>query len=388
MVMKRAFVDEFGAFGMKFDDSGCSTHFIITAIIADEPDLQSLNENIEKIRKKYFQTGEMKSKTINKSAQKHKKRVEILKELNDLPFKAFVFVCDKRKIYENSGLTYKKTFYKFLNNLVYEELRTAYRQLTIVADEVGGNEYLASFAKYIREKEMPLSLFDQHEFKFSDSKGCLLVQVADIISGSLAYHYDEHKKKEADGCNYLSLLREKILCIKTFPRSYNEFKVPESNGDPDYDGKIAEICYRRVASFIESNTGNRDENVKQQIAVLNYLLFRFMNNTPKRYISTKELINQLTFLGYEKLSVQTFRNKIIARLRDKGVIISSSKHGYKLPTSELELYNFVNHGKNIIMPMLSRLKICNDAYGFREIVELGFIGETAEAFPRGTGSGI
>lgn len=364
--MKYAFIDEFGAFGRKFDNPGCSTHFIITAVIADDSDLPLLDKNIERIRGKYFQTGEMKSKTINKN---HKKRVEILKELKNLPFKVFVFVCDKRRIYENSGLTYKKTFYKFLNNLVYEELRTAFRQLKIVADEVGGNEYLASFAKYVRDKEVPLSLFDQHEFKFSDSKGALLVQVADIISGSLAYHYDEHKKKKAEGFNYLSLLREKILRIEMFPRSFDEFCIPDVNGDPDYDAEIAEICYRRAASFIKSNPENCDENVKQQIAVLNYLLFRFMNNTPKRYISTKELINQLTFLGYERLSVQTFRNKIIARLRDKGVIISSSKHGYKLPTSELELYNFVNHGKNIIMPMLSRLKICNEA------IKLGTLGK-------------
>ena len=64
--------------------------------------------------------------------------------------------------------------------------------------------------------------------------------------------------------------------------------------------------------------------------------------------------------GYERLSTQEFRNKIIAKLRDNEVIISSSPNGYKIPTTEEELYDFVNHGKNIILPMLSRLKKCND----------------------------
>ena len=66
------------------------------------------------------------------------------------------------------------------------------------------------------------------------------------------------------------------------------------------------------------------------------------------------------YLGYDKLSIQSFRNKIIAKLRDNEVIISSSSSGYKIPSTEKELYDFVNHGKSIIMPMLHRLKICND----------------------------
>ncbi len=65
-------------------------------------------------------------------------------------------------------------------------------------------------------------------------------------------------------------------------------------------------------------------------------------------------------MGFEKKSTQSFRIRIIAKLRDAEVIIASSKGGYKIPSSEEELREFINHGKNIIMPMLSRLKICQD----------------------------
>ena len=37
---KYAFVDEFGAFGYDFSNSGCTTHFIISAIIVDRDNLQ------------------------------------------------------------------------------------------------------------------------------------------------------------------------------------------------------------------------------------------------------------------------------------------------------------------------------------------------------------
>lgn len=354
---KYAFVDEFGAFGYDFENPGCSTHFIITAIIVDEDDLSTVSNGVEEIRKHYFQTGEFKSSKIKR---KHNRRVLILNALKKLPFYIFAFVCDKRKIYENSGLRYKQPFYKFLNNLVYQELRIAYSNLTITADEIGGNDYLLSFANYVRSKEIPLGLFDESSFRFENSKNSIIIQVADIISGSLAYNYDNKKIAEADEYNYRSILGEKILRIKEFPETFESFNISQNSLNPDYNPQIADICYRKARCFIETHQVEENIEVKQQIAVLNYLLFRFMNKSPRDYIPTKELINQLMCLGYDKLSTQSFRNKIIAKLRDNEVIISSSSSGYKIPSTEKELYDFVNHGKNIIMPMLHRLKICND----------------------------
>lgn len=355
--IKYAFIDEFGAFGYDFNNSGCTTHFIIVAVVIDENNLSDVAEGVEIIRKKYFQQGEIKSSKIGRN---HKRRISILNELKQLPFHVFAFVCDKRKIYENSGLRYKQSFYKFLNNIVHQELRIAYSNLIITADEVGGNDYLQSFAAYVRSKEIPIDLFDNSLFRFENSKHSVIIQVADIICGSLAYHYDVQKNTEIDGYNYQSLLGDKILRIKEFPETFETFNVSQNDLNPEYNPEIADICYRKAKYFIETHNNTEDVEVKQQISVLNYLLFRFMNKSPRKYIPTKELINQLVYLGYDKLSLQTFRNKIIAKLRDNEVIISSSTGGYKIPSTEKELYDFVNHGKSIIMPMMSRLKTCND----------------------------
>lgn len=354
---KYAFVDEFGAFGYDFSNSGCTTHFIISAIIVDRDNLQIVADGVSAIRQKYFQQGEIKSSKIGKN---HKRRITILNELKQLPFHIFAFVCDKQKVYENSGLRFKKTFYKFLNNIVYQELRIAYSNLTITADEIGDNDYIQSFVAYVKSKEIPLDLFDNSLFRFENSKYNVILQLADIISGSLAYHYDERKKLDADGYNYISILGDKILRIKVFPETFETFNVNQNDHNPEYNPEIADICYRKAKYFIETNSKTEDVEIKQQIAILNYLLFRFMNNSHRKYIPTKELINQLVYLGYDKMSLQTFRNKIIAKLRDNEVIISSSTGGYKIPSTEKELYDFVNHGKSIIMPMISRLKTCND----------------------------
>ena len=122
MNTKYAYVDEFGAFGYNFENEGCSTHFIIAAIIVDENDIVKIKQSVEIIRNKYYPNGEIKSSRIGKN---HRKRISIINELKVLPFKIFAFVCDKRKIFEQSGLRYKQTFYKFINNLAYQELRTS-----------------------------------------------------------------------------------------------------------------------------------------------------------------------------------------------------------------------------------------------------------------------
>ena len=363
---KYAFVDEFGAFGFDFDKAGCSTHFIVSAIVVDEKDLQFVSDKVEEIRKKYFQTAEMKSSKVKKN---HKRRQIILNELKNLPFNIFALVFDKRKIYEQSGLRHKKSFYKFINNLVYQELRINYSNLQITADEVGENDYLKSFASYVRSKQVPITLFDDSSFTFSNSKQGIIVQVADIISGSLAYNFDEKKKKESEGNDYLELMSNKILRIKQYPETYNTFEVIEKNINPKYNKEIADICFRKAKYFIEIHKESKDIEIKQQIAVLDYLLFRFMNKSMRKYIPTKELIDQLVFLGYDRLSIQAFRNKIIAKLRDNEVIISSSKSGYKIPSTEEELYDFILHGKSIILPMLSRLKSCS------EIIRMGTNGK-------------
>lgn len=357
MSKKYAFIDEFGAFGFDFDNPGCSSHFIVVAIVVDDKDLETVSNGIEIIRRKNFQTGEIKSSKIGK---KHSRRIAVLNELKQLPFHIFSIICDKRKIYENSGLRYKQPFYKFINNIVHQELRINYSNLVITADEVGGNDYLSSFAEYVRSKEIPLDLFDSSLFKFENSKHSIIIQLADLVAGSLAYNYDIHKTAESDGHNYKSLLENKILRIGYFPETFDTFNVNQKGVNPDYNPQIADICYRKAKFFIEANKDSDDLEIKQQIAILNYLLFRFMNKSPRKYIPTNELINQLMYLGYDKLSLQTFRNKIIAKLRDKEVIISSSIGGYKIPSTEKELYDFVNHGKSIIMPMMSRLKTCND----------------------------
>ena len=281
--MQYAFCDEFGAFGFTFEKPNVSTHFIITAIIVNDSDMSALRDSVEEIRKKHFQTGEMKSSHLKNN---HTRIRKLLDDLMPLPFNIYYLVVDKRKIYEQSGLRIKTSFYKFLNQMAYNALQKSFQKLTIVADETGSNEFMQSFSEYIKDHNPALSLFDEFNFRFNKSEHGVLVQLADIMSGCLAFCYDENKKSKAEGSNYKTYLGKKIIGIQEFPRDPVTFRVEDQiNFDSRDDATVANLCLRKALAFKqEFENKDADENSKMQIAVLDYLLFRFMNNSVRRYI--------------------------------------------------------------------------------------------------------
>ena len=357
-----AFTDESGAFGWDLENSHVSRYFIVSAILVKEHDLDELRVSVEDIRKKFFQTGEMKSSKIGGNIDRRKR---VLGQLLSLPFSIFAIVFDKRQMIEYKGLHYKQSFYKFLNNVVHKELRRAFKTLTICADEIGGSEYMQSFSQYVKNKSDIPNLFGEAEFYFANSHNDILIQLADLICGSIARKYN-NPDEEYDFCY---MLNRKISRIEMYPKTYESYQLDSSALSENYDKHIAEICLKQVVEFINKYTDSDDEQKSAQIIVLKYMLFRFMNNDLRKYIPTRELMGQLATTEYQISSTQMFRNKIIGNLRDNGVIIASSSKGYKIPSKESEIYDFINHGTSIIIPMLERLKKC------RDLIKLGSANE-------------
>lgn len=361
-----AFTDEYGAYGWNIDNPTVSTCFIITAAIVKESDLQSFENGAESIRKKFFQTGEIKSKNVSKD---HARRQKILAEINKLPFQIFSVCVDKKACMENmsaQGLQFKKSFYKFMNNIVHQELRHAFQKLTIVADELIDNDYMQSFCKYVAARQDVRNFFGDAQFEYRDSKNDVRIQIADFISGTLAYHYDTHKKKDSNP-NYLEILKDKIISIELYPKSYYNYVFEENAAASGYDIDVSRICYEQAMRFVLKNKNSDDPEVEAQVIVLKYLLFRFVNNDTRGYIYTKELKNQLGDTELADISDSTFRMRVIAKLRDKGVIIASSNKGYKIPSRENELYDYINHDAKVVLPMLERLRKC------RNLIKLGTV---------------
>lgn len=363
-----AFTDEYGAFGWELSNPSVSSHFIITAIIVKESDVDEYAEKAEALRKRYFQTGEIKS---SKVASNHTRRQHILADMADIPFSIFAVCVDKQSCLENmsaKGLQYKQSFYKFMNNIVHKELRRAFAKITIVADDIGTNDYMQSFCKYVEKQQDMPNLFGDANFSFQSSTQDVRIQIADFISGTLAYSFDKHKLSDT-APDYLKILDSKIIRIEQYPKTYKNYLLENSAIAEDYDEKIAKICFAQAVNFVEHNADSSDPETIAQVIVLQYLLFRFMNNDTRGYIYTYELKQRLASTEFCNISDSTFRMKIIGKLRDKGIIIASSQKGYKIPSKQAELYDFINHDAKIVLPMLSRLKKC------RDLIKLGTVNE-------------
>ena len=343
-----AFVDEFGTNSFKFESQG--SHFIVAAVICKKDNLDKLNEGVEYIRKRHrFQTGEIKSSRI---AKKHDKRIRILKDIVDLDISVFAIVVNKREL-NSKGFQYKKPFYKFLNNLLYKELYRTFPKIGIYVDEVGGNDFLLDFKKYVK-KNHQRNLFEGSEFDVLDSKNEPLIQIADFVVGSLGYVYDELKKNDKSS-EILDVLQPILSAVNLFPIKYSINELQESSIDEGLNPLISQLSAQRIINYLDSAKPKHIYDY-DRLNFLN-LMTLYQRVYPKsKFVSTKEILKHLNKNRAKQLNEEAFRSKVVGALRDKGILISSSRKGYKIPISIDDINKYLNHGNSIILPMVSRIK--------------------------------
>lgn len=348
-----AFIDEFGTNSFEFEKQDVSTHFIITCILINKSKAESTIKFLENIRKNNFQQSEIKSSNVGND---DKRRLKILSQIVAIDFQILALVIDKRKL-EGEGFGYKPSFYKFLIGLVYSDLYKVFSDVDVVMDEHGTERFMNGFITYIRKSHPPDLFNEVNEIKFENSKSNVLIQLADFISGTLARVYDETKMSPL-GDNFLQVLRRKIGAIKFFPKSYDRFTYDYSELDKKIDPQIDELSLRSSDAFIIKFEDSLDSVRKLQVRTLKLLRLYRQTIGTSRYITTHELLEHLNYGRIDIISEYYFRTNIIAKLRDNDVIIASSKNGYKLPVSLADLYDFLNHGCTVVIPMVNRMRKC------------------------------
>ncbi|WP_029292799.1 DUF3800 domain-containing protein [Chryseobacterium hispalense] len=346
-----AFADEFGNNSFKFSTE--STHFIAAAIIVNIEDLDEFYNGVENIRAKYFQTGEIKSSKIKDN---HTRRKIILNEIVKLKFNVYSVVVDKTKLY-GEGFKFKKSFYKYLNGILYKELYKSFPQLELKVDEHGGNEFMLEFKEYVKQNHIR-TLFEGSDFFVSESKEELGVQVADLMAGTLGYIYDDHKKSSFSD-SFMEIISDKIISINHFPKLYKTNEYTEFSTDEFYNQAISDLSLRSIFDYLDT-TSSDTQIIQDSINFLKVLVRYHESNHYKNYTTAQEFIEHLNVNRESKLSKEQFVN-MVGSLRDKGILIASSREGYKIPTSNQEIKKYVQHGNSIVIPLLRRINVCREA---------------------------
>ncbi len=350
--MVTGFVDESGAFG--FDFANNNTHFVITVLLVNQADLSQLESGFSSVKQKYFPTSEMKSSKI---ANKDDIRSTILSEINALPFTYFSVIIDKTKIFRDSGLQYKKSFYKFLYGLLYNNLYKTFAKLEIVADQIGSQEFMLGFKNYINEN-YKVDLFHQERFTFSESHNVLLLQLSDLLAGTMNRFHNGSSSIDLN-----KILPGKDVGKILWPSIKIELTPDEDEIEDDFKEIIKDVSLLRVNSYIHKTQGSENENELMRIRFLEYLKSIYLYNQKTRYVPTHEILDYLrNFVTYD-LNEQFLRSHVVGPLRDEGVIISSSNAGgYKIPFVRKDLIDFVELCNTRIRPLANRLKKCNEAF--------------------------
>lgn len=342
---------------LKPKNRGATDYFLVLAVVLNESAITSTKQQVDAIRKRHFQSGEMKSSGVKNNDGDHR-RIRILRDLSKIDFKFCAVVIDKSKVFKDGGLQYKQSFFKFTNGLLYQQLFHSFNKISIIADEHGDQKFINSFRSYIEKNHKP-DLFWDSDVSTASSKENVLIQLADFIVGSIARVYEE-KSSPALKEEYFNLLKNNALDIQEWPTKYPFH--PELKSTNEFDSLIYKHALNQAEVFLAENTDAYQDEKILQIATLNHLVFISKFDPSRDYVSTFDIIKHLKERGFETISEQAIRSKIIAKLRDEGVLISSCTKGYKIPRSYQDLKDFVERVDGLVRPLIDRLGIARRSF--------------------------
>lgn len=353
-----AFVDESGNTDLDTSKGGSSGYFIVCSILVAEKDLDAAYVQAEQLRKRHFQSGEIKSSKLK--LKDSDRRARILNELADLPFKLYFTVVDKSRIHKDGGLRIKTSFIKYVNGLLYERLFSAYPDLRMIVDEHGRQEFQESLKSYVVKRFVDDLFGDEDAFQTISSKDNVLVQVADFFAGSVAQIYEEKASEEAV-LAYKKILRSLTLGMLEWPSKYQSLLPPPTNESGYADYQVHQEALRQADRFSERVGDHPDEDERLQLSILRFLRFQSEFVT-KDYVLTTEIMAHLKDSGLGEVNGQRIRSSGIAKLRDADVIITSAAKGYKIPQTRADINEFLERASGIVVPLLERVKKAREVY--------------------------
>ncbi len=200
------FIDESGDPGLKIE-KGASRFFIVAALIFKK------TEEARKVEKKIIAYRKKKKISPKYEFKFNKTRkdyiVGFLKEINSSEFEIRYLVLDKRVLKESmiGSLRLGYAFYShFLRLLLLDDLNL--KHIRLVIDGTMKRELRKSFGVYLRKNRN--SLF-KIKLKVMNSKNDNLIQLVDVISGSIRRSYE---KEKGDSKTYVSYIKDKITIVK------------------------------------------------------------------------------------------------------------------------------------------------------------------------------
>jgi hypothetical protein len=190
--MTHIFMDESGDAGFKFG-KGSGDFFVIAAIIFDDDlEMEKTSVAIKSFKRKlgFEDYREFKFNKLSREV-----RLKLLKEVNKFRFGINYLAIDKRTMkVEELGT---RSFYAYAVKTLIDSSKESMVNSKIKLDGTGDRAFRRNFLSYMRKTVRHDKKRMFQSFQFLDSRGSTLLQLADMIVGSLR-RFHEGGKKDKD----------------------------------------------------------------------------------------------------------------------------------------------------------------------------------------------
>ena len=194
------FIDDSGDPGFKLD-RGSSKHFVIACVIFDDPlDAEETALQMKKFRRDlgWRQDREFKFNKTKKSYVK-----ELLTVVCSSTFTVRAICVDKLQVYSHELKNKQDSFYNYAIKEVLAKSQNL-NKASVRLDGHSGRAYKKSAITYLR-REVNMSSSKISKVKFVDSKTDNLIQLADLVAGSILRSTQPDKTDSGD---YLDILKK------------------------------------------------------------------------------------------------------------------------------------------------------------------------------------
>lgn len=193
------FIDESGDPGLKNKKDSSPLFVISLVIFENDEDSTEVARLIEEYKKKikYSPSYEFKFRKT-----KRKIIIGLLESIQFGKFKIRALVLDKSQI-KSSGNVCKKDFYHILVALALKECVISIPKFKVRLDGIADREFRNSWRRYLRENVR----VGRIDFKLVDSKSDPLIQLADLVAGSIRR---SHLYQKNDANIYKEIIQKKI----------------------------------------------------------------------------------------------------------------------------------------------------------------------------------
>lgn len=204
------FIDESGDPGFKFE-KGSSKYFVIACVIfKDKLEMERTALMIKDLKR---ELGFKDGTEFKFSQSKNEVKINFLTQVNKTQWSVVALIIDKTKIRSTELKNNKTSFYNYFVKTLIKNNNSIYNA-KINIDGSGDRDFKRSFKTYLNRE---LNIKDSKkflDFKFIDSKKDVLIQMSDMICGSIRRYYEADNTDKnifTRDRNYKNIIKNHII---------------------------------------------------------------------------------------------------------------------------------------------------------------------------------